>query len=102
MSMLALCLLTVSWVRIGSAWLLISWSLPFPFGYCRTLTLVILRLLTLSCTSTGPHCVWATDPLTVLVVGALVADPEGFDPEMLEPEEPKEPELPETPELLVS
>jgi hypothetical protein len=40
--------------------------------------------------------------LTVLVVGALVADPEGFDPEVPEPEEPEEPELPEAPELLVS
>ena len=33
MSMEAFCDCSVSWMRTGRAWLLISASLPLPFGY---------------------------------------------------------------------
>src|SRR5690349_4645060 len=40
MSIVALCALTVSCTRIGSARALICWSLLFPCGYCSTSTAV--------------------------------------------------------------
>ena len=42
MSIFAFCDVIVSCTRIGSAWLLISASLGLPFGYCTTLTFVIV------------------------------------------------------------
>src|SRR3954449_9369180 len=86
MSMSALWASTVSWVRIGSAWLLISWSRSLLFGYCRTVTFSIFPPVTSSWTWTGPHRVCATEPLTV-----------GAD----EPDDPELPELPELPEPVV-
>src|SRR5689334_15486695 len=69
MSMAALCLASVSLMSTGSAYALICWSLPLPFGYCRTETSVILPLATITWTWTGPHCVSATSPCTVAAVG---------------------------------
>ena len=46
---------------------MISWSLPLPLGYCTTDTFVIALPSMVSSTWTGPHRVWATDPVTVLV-----------------------------------
>src|SRR4051812_33012723 len=65
MSMPALCAFSVSWMRIGSARALISWSLPLLSGYCRTETSVIDPSATVIWTCTGPHRVSATVPVTV-------------------------------------
>src|SRR6476646_831101 len=70
MSIWALCASSVSWIRIGSAWELISWSRPLPFGYWTTATFVIFLLEMVSCTCTGPQRVCATVPVTVLEVAA--------------------------------
>src|SRR4051812_24774418 len=65
MSMEALCALSVSWMRIGSARALISWSLPLLVGYWTTETFVIDPSATVIWTCTGPHRVSATAPVTV-------------------------------------
>src|SRR6476469_7948355 len=72
MSIEALWLSSVSWIRIGRAWALISWSRPLPFGYWTTETFVIFFAATVSCTCTGPQRVSATAPVTVVVVAALL------------------------------
>src|SRR3954454_21625746 len=65
MSMEALCALSVSWMRIGSARALMSWSLPLLCGYCTTATSVIEPSATVIWTCTGPHRVSATVPVNV-------------------------------------
>src|SRR4051812_8676198 len=98
MSMFALCAFSVSWMRIGSACALISWSLPLLSGYCTTETFVIDPPATVISTCTGPHRVSATVPVTVPDVAALLglaAAEELDEPELLdEPESVDEPELP--------
>ena len=61
--MFAFCADRVSSVRIGSAYALISWSRPFPFGETGTATSVILPSVTVMVICTGPHRVCATEPL---------------------------------------
>src|SRR4051794_3826461 len=72
MSIVAPCAFSVSWMRIGSARALISWSLPLLFGYCTTATFVIDPLATVIWTCTGPHRVSATVPVTVPDVAELL------------------------------
>src|SRR4051794_4067385 len=79
MSICAFCAWVVSSMRMGSAWALISASLGLPFGYCRTVTLVMVPPFRVSCTCTGPHSVEATDPVTVAV--AEEPDPDEPEPE---------------------
>jgi len=73
-----------------------------PLGCCSTSTAVMVLPLTVSCTCTGPHSVWATSPVTVVAAGVdflwvepdpLVVEPEPLlEPlESLEPLEPVEP-----------
>src|SRR6478736_7946404 len=80
MSMSELCASIVSWTRIGRAYVLISWSLPLPLGYCTTDTFVIVSPSRVSSTWTGPHRVCATSPVTVLVDDPLSDDPASDDP----------------------
>src|SRR3954451_4409080 len=75
MSMEALCAFSVSWMRIGSARALISWSFPLPFGYCTTATSVIEPSATVIWTCTGPHRVSAAVPVTVPDVAEPVVLP---------------------------
>src|SRR3954447_10331329 len=81
----------VSSMRMGRAWELISLSLGLPFGYCRTVTPVMVPPLRDSWTCTGPHWVDATAPVTVVVADDLdePEDPEESD----DPEEPEDPVL---------
>src|SRR4051794_13430227 len=84
MSMSALCAFSVSWMRIGSACALISWSLPLLSGYCTTETFVIDPPATVISTCTGPHRVSAAVPVTVPDVAepvglAAPAEPEPVD-----------------------
>jgi hypothetical protein len=51
---------------------LICWSLGLPSGYWSTGTSASLPPLTVTCTWTGPHWVWATGPATVREEGAVV------------------------------
>src|SRR3954454_12388626 len=81
----------VSSMRIGSACALISSSLGFPLGYCRTLTAVMASPVRVIWTCTGPHCVSATEPVTVEAdaPAAPAADPDAppdeVEPELAEP-----------------
>src|SRR4051794_38446420 len=86
MSMEALCAFSVSWMRIGSARALISWSFPLLFGYWTTATSVIEPSATVIWTCTGPHRVSATVPVSVPDVAALLglAAVEELDDEALE------------------
>src|SRR5689334_16760777 len=90
MSMLALCAFRVSWMRIGRARALISWSLPLLFGYCTTATSVIDPFATVIWTCTGPQRVSATVPVTVPDVAEVVGLAALEEPAELD--EPAEPE----------
>src|SRR3954471_5782475 len=82
MSMEALCALSVSWMRIGSARALISWSLPLLVGYWTTETSVIDPSATVICTCTGPQRVSAAVPVTVpdVAEGVGLAAPDELEP----------------------
>src|SRR3954462_13074719 len=71
MSMDALCAFSVSWMRMGSARALISWSLPLLSGYSTTETFVIDPSATVIWTCTGPQRVSGAVPVTVRDVAAL-------------------------------
>src|SRR3954452_23414655 len=86
MSICAFCAWVVSSMRMGSAWALISSSLGLPFGYCRTVTLVMVPPFRVSWTCTGPHSVEATDPVTVEVAEEAAPEARAPDPEPLPPE----------------
>src|SRR4051812_11588440 len=75
MSIEALCAFSVSWMRIGSARALISWSLPLLFGYWTTATSVMEPSATVIWTCTGPHRVSAAVPVTVPEVAEPVVLP---------------------------
>src|SRR5512133_3883539 len=89
MSMSALCAVSVSFVRIGSAEALIWRSLPLPVGYWGTSTAVIFASVTVIDTWTGPQRVEATEPVTVVAAPELVL-PELVLPErdVTEPDDP--------------
>src|SRR4051794_33100430 len=74
----------VSSMRIGSACALISSSLGFPLGYCRTLTPVMASPVRVIWTCTGPHWVSTTEPVTVEVDDPDDA-PDEVEPELDEP-----------------
>src|SRR3954463_185097 len=88
MSMEALCALSVSWMRIGSARALISWSLPLLVGYWTTETSVIDPSATVIWTCTGPHRVSAAAPVTVPDAAELEELDEPLAAALVEPAAP--------------
>src|SRR3954466_5080945 len=94
MSMEALCALSVSWMRIGSARASISWSLPLLVGYWTTETSVIDPSATVIWTCTGPHRVSAAAPVTLPDAAELEELDEPVAAALVEPAAPVEVVLP--------